>query len=97
MSRNSIYGMVLWLFFSPLSYAVNTYFPGDGGPNAVDIETKPPQYYPPQNAQPDPDEEPYNNPNNDSDFNQSLQKSPGPTQPISPNVTSPTNEGSWGR
>lgn len=97
MNRNFMYSVLLWLTFCPLSYAIDTYFPGDGAPGPVDVETQPPQYYPPQHAQPDPDEERYNNPATPIDPYQPEPREPESVQPINPNVTSPTNEGAWGR
>ena len=53
---------VLLCVFSCQVYATETYFPGDGPPTWSEVETEPPKYYPPQYALPDPDDQPYDYP-----------------------------------
>jgi hypothetical protein len=57
-----IYGVLVWLASYSVAYAVDTYFPGEGPPTSADVETEKPQYYTPQQAQPNINDEQYNNP-----------------------------------
>lgn len=68
-----LHALLIWLASCGICYAVDTYFPGGGPPSSASVETEPPKYYAPQQAQPNPDDEPYDN----------------PTQPINPNVNTP--------
>ncbi|MDP3561201.1 MAG: hypothetical protein Q8R83_03380 [Legionellaceae bacterium] len=64
MKRLAVLTLFL-LFITSNAYAVENKVPGEPMPanTPADIETKPERYYPPQKAQPDPGDDPYNNPN----------------------------------
>ena len=65
MMKHLIRLLTIWLSASS-AYAIDTYFPGDGPPTSADVETTPEPSYPPQQAQPNPEDEPYNDPSQES-------------------------------